>query len=100
MAICSLLEFLQSTSHVTGAPKRFNLFMLLSSEGSSLAVEKCGKSNSGLFRSVTSAVCCYLSQIGDEHLVFKMLEGAVVDQIVSWLKPSRPDQLKLLLELV
>ncbi|XP_076946709.1 uncharacterized protein LOC143618344 isoform X1 [Bidens hawaiensis] len=40
-----------------------------------------GKSNAGLFRSVTSAVCSYLPQIGDDHLVLKMLEKAVVDQI-------------------
>ncbi|KAL4562598.1 hypothetical protein LXL04_026624 [Taraxacum kok-saghyz] len=32
-------------------------------------------------RSVTSAVCCCVSQIGDDGLVFKMIEGAVVDQI-------------------
>ncbi|XP_076941183.1 uncharacterized protein LOC143610653 [Bidens hawaiensis] len=40
-----------------------------------------GKSKSGLFRSVTSAVCSYLPQMGDDHLVLKMLEEAVVDQI-------------------
>ncbi|XP_024993388.1 uncharacterized protein LOC112527160 isoform X1 [Cynara cardunculus var. scolymus] len=48
---------------------------------SSSVMEKCGKSSSGLFRSITSAVCSCLSQIGDDHLVFKMLEGAVIDQI-------------------
>ncbi|KAL8200810.1 hypothetical protein R6Q57_012149 [Mikania cordata] len=53
----------------------------VSSESNSLNVEKCEKSNSGLFRSVTSAVCSCLPQIGDDHLVFKMLEGAVIDQI-------------------
>ncbi|KAK1438756.1 hypothetical protein QVD17_04566 [Tagetes erecta] len=51
------------------------------SESNSLDVEKCGMSNSGLFRSVSSAVCSFLPQIGDDHLVFKMLEGAVIDQI-------------------
>ncbi|KAJ0559011.1 putative pre-rRNA-processing protein Ipi1 [Helianthus annuus] len=53
----------------------------VSSESGSLDVEICVKSNSELFRSVTSAVCSCLHQIGDDHLVFKMLEGAVVDQI-------------------
>ncbi|KAI3813070.1 hypothetical protein L1987_17786 [Smallanthus sonchifolius] len=55
----------------------------VSSESNSLDMEKCGKPNSRLFRSVTSAVCSYLPQIGDDHLVFKMLEGAVIDQISS-----------------
>ncbi|KAI3713299.1 hypothetical protein L1987_71874 [Smallanthus sonchifolius] len=55
----------------------------VSSESNSLDMEKCGKSNSGLFRSVTSAVCSYLPQIGDDHLVFKMLEGTVINQISS-----------------
>ncbi|MFS7941556.1 putative testis-expressed protein 10/pre-rRNA-processing protein Ipi1 [Helianthus anomalus] len=55
--------------------------ILLSSESGSLDVEICVKSNSELFRSVTSAVCSCLHQIGDDHLVFKMLEGVVVDQI-------------------
>ncbi|KAJ9549970.1 hypothetical protein OSB04_022513, partial [Centaurea solstitialis] len=50
-------------------------------ESSSHAVEKCGKPNSKLFRSVTSAVCSCLSQIGDDCLVLKMLEGVVVDLI-------------------
>nr|GEV77408.1 hypothetical protein [Tanacetum cinerariifolium] len=51
------------------------------SESSSVAMEKCKNSNSGVFRSVTSTVCSCLSQIGDNHLVFKILEGAVIDQI-------------------
>ncbi|KAJ0559008.1 putative testis-expressed protein 10/pre-rRNA-processing protein Ipi1 [Helianthus annuus] len=55
--------------------------ILLSSESGSLDVEICVKSNSELFRSFTRAVCSCLHQIGDDHLVFKMLEGAVVDQI-------------------
>ncbi|GKB00375.1 armadillo-like helical domain-containing protein [Tanacetum coccineum] len=50
-------------------------------ESSSVAMEKCKNSNSGVFRSVTSTVCSCLSQIGDNHLVFKILEGAVIDQI-------------------
>ncbi|XP_021969032.2 uncharacterized protein LOC110864293 [Helianthus annuus] len=53
----------------------------VSSESGSLDVEICVKSNSELFRSFTRAVCSCLHQIGDDHLVFKMLEGAVVDQI-------------------
>ncbi|KAJ9546960.1 hypothetical protein OSB04_019503 [Centaurea solstitialis] len=50
-------------------------------ESSSHAVEKCGKSNSKLFRSITSAVCSCLSQIGDDRLVLKMLERVVIDLI-------------------
>ncbi|GJU30927.1 armadillo-like helical domain-containing protein [Tanacetum coccineum] len=50
-------------------------------ENSSVSMEKCRKSNSGVFRSVTSTICSCLSQIGDDHLVFKILEGAVIDQI-------------------
>ncbi|KAK9052330.1 hypothetical protein SSX86_028959 [Deinandra increscens subsp. villosa] len=53
----------------------------VSCQSNLLDMEKSRKSNSGLFRSVTSAVCSCLSQIGDDHLVFKILEGAVVDQI-------------------
>ncbi|XP_076951867.1 uncharacterized protein LOC143625423 [Bidens hawaiensis] len=53
----------------------------VSSETGSLSVEICEKSNSGFFRSVTSVVCSCLHQIGDDHLVFKMLEKAVIDQI-------------------
>lgn len=63
-------------------------------ESSSFVVEKCGKSSSGLFRSVTSAVCSCLSQIGDDHLVFKMLEGAVIDQISN--KPPLENTCSLL----
>lgn len=39
------------------------------------------ESNSDLFRSITTAVCSCLSQIGDDALVFKMLEGAVIDEM-------------------
>ncbi|CAI9274237.1 unnamed protein product [Lactuca saligna] len=43
--------------------------------------EHSDKSNSGLFRRVTSGVCCCLSQIGDDHLVLKMVEGTLIHQI-------------------
>ncbi|MFS8032386.1 putative pre-rRNA-processing protein Ipi1 [Helianthus anomalus] len=55
----------------------------VSSESNSPAVDKGGKANVGLFRSVTSVVCSCLPQIGDDHLVLKMLEGAVIDQIAN-----------------
>ncbi|KAK3040040.1 hypothetical protein RJ639_028294 [Escallonia herrerae] len=38
-------------------------------------------SNFGTFKSITSFVCSWLSQIGDDSLVFQMLEDVVVDQI-------------------
>ncbi|XP_071705422.1 uncharacterized protein [Rutidosis leptorrhynchoides] len=50
-------------------------------ESSSVNGEKCWKSNFGLFTSVTSSVCSYLTRIGDVHLVFKLIEEAVIDQI-------------------
>nr|XP_043635308.1 uncharacterized protein LOC122606512 [Erigeron canadensis] len=59
---------------------RYEVFQVCP-ESSSLNVEKFGKSNSELFRSVAKIVCSCLNQIGDDHLVFKMLEGAVIDQI-------------------
>ncbi|CAH1415695.1 unnamed protein product [Lactuca virosa] len=43
--------------------------------------ENSDKSNSGLFRRVTSGVCCCLSQIGDDHLVLKTVEGTLIHQI-------------------
>ncbi|KAI7732166.1 hypothetical protein M8C21_028920, partial [Ambrosia artemisiifolia] len=55
----------------------------ISPESNSLAKEKGGNSNTGLFRSVTSAVCSCLPQIGGDHIVLKMLEGAVIDQIAN-----------------
>ncbi|KAJ0429000.1 putative testis-expressed protein 10/pre-rRNA-processing protein Ipi1 [Helianthus annuus] len=55
----------------------------VSSESNSPAVDKGRKSNVGLFRSVTSVICSCLPQIGDDHLVLKMLEGAVIDQIAN-----------------
>lgn len=45
-------------------------------------------SNRGSFRSVTTVVCSCLLQMGDDFLVFQMLETVVVDQIVSL--PSFP----------
>ncbi|XP_073066794.1 uncharacterized protein [Primulina eburnea] len=40
-----------------------------------------GKSNRKTFNSVTSIVCKYLAHIGDDYLVFQMLEKIIVDQI-------------------
>lgn len=40
-----------------------------------------GKSKCGLFRSVTSDVCCWVSQIGDDHLVLKLVEGPLIHHI-------------------
>lgn len=40
-------------------------------------------SNRGSFRSVTTVVCSCLLQMGDDFLVFQMLETVVVDQTVS-----------------
>ncbi|KAL3825702.1 hypothetical protein ACJIZ3_021731 [Penstemon smallii] len=40
-----------------------------------------GKSNRRTFKSVTSVVCTSLSQIGDDYLVFQMLEKIIVDQM-------------------
>ncbi|KAH6762130.1 hypothetical protein C2S52_019563 [Perilla frutescens var. hirtella] len=42
-----------------------------------------GKSNWKTFRHVTSVVCSCLSEIGDDNLVFQMLEKIIVDQICS-----------------
>ncbi|KAK3013805.1 hypothetical protein RJ639_008089, partial [Escallonia herrerae] len=38
-------------------------------------------SNFGTFKSITGCVCSWLSQIGDDSLVFQMLEDVVVHQI-------------------
>ncbi|KAA8518460.1 hypothetical protein F0562_015934 [Nyssa sinensis] len=38
-------------------------------------------SNRGTFKSVTNVLCSYLSQMGDDYLVFNMLEKVVIDQI-------------------
>lgn len=46
-------------------------------------MEDDGTSNFGTFKSITSVVCSFLPQIGDDYLVFQMLEKVVVDQIVS-----------------
>ncbi|GFY87094.1 ARM repeat superfamily protein [Actinidia rufa] len=40
-------------------------------------------SNHGTFMSVTSAVCSCLLQMGDDYLVFQILEKVVLDQLVS-----------------
>ncbi|KAL0346974.1 UNVERIFIED_CONTAM: Receptor protein kinase TMK1 [Sesamum calycinum] len=45
------------------------------------AVKDDGKSNQRTFKYVTSIVCSFLSQIGDDSLVFQMLEKMIVDQI-------------------
>ncbi|KAL2503103.1 ARM repeat superfamily protein [Forsythia ovata] len=41
------------------------------------------RSNRGTYKSVTSVVCSCLSQIGEAHLVFQMLEKIIVDQICA-----------------
>ncbi|KAK6147658.1 hypothetical protein DH2020_018570 [Rehmannia glutinosa] len=45
------------------------------------AMEYDGKSNWRTFKYVTSIVCSCLSQIGDDYLVFQMVEKIIVDQI-------------------
>ncbi|KAK6147312.1 hypothetical protein DH2020_018224 [Rehmannia glutinosa] len=45
------------------------------------AVEYDGKSNWRTFKYVTSIVCSCFSQIGDDYLVFQMVEKIIVDQI-------------------
>lgn len=54
-------------------------------------------SNFGTFKSITGVVCSYLPHIGDDYLVFQMLEKVVVDQIVSWL--NLPTQVLKLFQL-
>ncbi|GFP86523.1 testis-expressed sequence 10 protein [Phtheirospermum japonicum] len=44
-------------------------------------VDPAVKSNWTTFKSVTSIACSCLSQIGDDHLVFQMVEKIIVDQI-------------------
>lgn len=48
-----------------------------------LAIKHEGKSNWKTFTHVTSIVCSCLSEIGDDNLVFQMLEKIIVDQICS-----------------
>ncbi|KAK6147635.1 hypothetical protein DH2020_018547 [Rehmannia glutinosa] len=45
------------------------------------AMEYDGKSNWRTYKYVTSIVCSCLSQIGDDYLVFQMVEKIIVDQI-------------------
>ncbi|KAI8562907.1 hypothetical protein RHMOL_Rhmol03G0071900 [Rhododendron molle] len=45
-------------------------------------------SNRGSFRSVTTVVCSCLLQMGDDFLVFQMLETVVVDQIFQLQRPG------------
>ena len=42
-------------------------------------------SNHATFKSLTSIVCSCLSQMGDNSLVFVILEKVILEQIVSWL---------------
>lgn len=42
-------------------------------------------SNRATFKSLTSVVCSCLSQIGDNSLIFAILEKVILEQIVSWL---------------
>lgn len=40
-------------------------------------------SNCGTFKLLTNAVCSCLSQMGDNSLVFRILEKAILNQLVS-----------------
>ena len=40
-------------------------------------------SNRGTFKSLTNTVCSCLSQMGDDSLVFQILEKIILDQLVS-----------------
>ncbi|KAI3471756.1 hypothetical protein Pfo_028409 [Paulownia fortunei] len=51
------------------------------------AMKYDGKSNWRTFKYVTSLVCSCLSQIGDDYLVFQIVEKIIVDQITQ--KPTR-----------
>ncbi|XP_058205322.1 uncharacterized protein LOC131319180 isoform X2 [Rhododendron vialii] len=51
-------------------------------------LESDGISNRGSFRSVTTVVCSCLLQMGDDFLVFQMLETVVVDQIFQLQRPG------------
>jgi hypothetical protein len=42
-------------------------------------------SNRATFKSLISVVCSCLSQMGDNSLVFAILEKVILEQIVSWL---------------
>ena len=42
-------------------------------------------SNRATFKSLTSVVCSCLSQMGDNSLIFVILEKVILEQIVSWL---------------
>ncbi|PSS30415.1 Testis-expressed sequence 10 protein [Actinidia chinensis var. chinensis] len=55
-------------------------------------------SNHGTFMSVTSAVCSCLLQMGDDYLVFQILEKVVLDQLP--LKPALDNSCALLRVLV
>ncbi|KAM7499953.1 hypothetical protein LguiA_024367 [Lonicera macranthoides] len=67
-------------------------------ERSNCIIAKDGNSNSRTFKSITRAVCSSLSQIGDNYLVFQMLEKVVIDQIS--LKPSLDNMCALLRMLI
>lgn len=42
-----------------------------------------GNSRQSTFRLITSVICSYLSQTGDDYLVLQMLEKLIIDQMVS-----------------
>ncbi|KAK1389700.1 testis-expressed protein 10-like [Heracleum sosnowskyi] len=60
--------------------------------------ESDGKSNFGTLKSITNVVCSFLLQLGDEHVVFQMLEKTVINQIL--LKPPLDNICALLRVLV
>lgn len=44
--------------------------------------ENSGKSNFGTFKSITNVVGSFLLQLGDDHVMFQMLEKIVINQIL------------------
>ncbi|KAL0410192.1 UNVERIFIED_CONTAM: hypothetical protein Slati_3608900 [Sesamum latifolium] len=71
------IQFPDYTSFHVTLLSRFHVYP----ENMGPAVKDDGKSNQRIFKYVTSIVCSFLSQIGDDSLVFQMLEKMIVDQI-------------------
>ncbi|XP_020553763.1 uncharacterized protein LOC105173986 isoform X2 [Sesamum indicum] len=71
------IQFPDYTSFHVTLLSRFHVYP----ENIGPAVKDDGKSNQKTFKYVTSIVCSFLSQIGDDSLVFQMLEKMIVDQI-------------------
>ncbi|XP_012828646.1 PREDICTED: uncharacterized protein LOC105949887 [Erythranthe guttata] len=87
--ILRILEVLQSAfraGHIQVADYTSFHVTLLSRfqvypEKTESAIKYNGKSNPKAFKSVTSSICSCLSQIGDDYLVFQLLENIIIDQI-------------------